>query len=650
LEHVAGFENYESLARTYADAGKVDEALVEYRHALELEPGAASVYDAMALLLWKAGRHEDAVKAWQIALDLLRKQIDLQAVPNEFFTTTELVARHAKQCGAVPQVRANLNDLFKAYLAKNGTYRSNELLLAAFDAAGNSADGVTWILDLSGASKQQAQILADLRNSVWLPRNLQPRLYLKRLELARSVARNSSEQASSAEEVVSLQEGLAVLYTDLKEDTEAKSMLAQIPEDRRQDSELLVARVSLAARDGGLKALLEAYDAMPDGAQPAASSLHAAANRLVADGDEANARLVLEYLFERSMLRHQLTGTDYLALADARIKTGDLPGALDLLRRMTLLPSDQASSVSRYTNDDLAARLLEKADHPAEAIPFLKTLAAGQPWNTEYGLRLAEAQLNAGQDAPAATASLAAMGRSTMTPYELRARAAMDLRSDSAASLGSVELDLLAKKTVVVEAARRPYASKARMAAAGLLGAKATADARQQEALLREALAIEADGTDSDAIRIGIFHAEAALGQNALAISAIKPLISRLEGTVSSAEVQDEDAAQVGAFEAVSPIATSVAEDLEQRATLLAAISDISWKMGDSANSLQYLQTAARLAPKSPRANSWRQKLAERQTVIRRARTNATRRPVVHNALDQSIAVRPRLVAAKESR
>jgi tetratricopeptide (TPR) repeat protein len=650
LEHVAGFENYENLARTYADAGKVDEALVEYRHALELEPGAASVHDAMAVLLWKAGRHDDAVKAWRIALDLLRKQIDLQAVPNDFFTTTESVARHVKQGGAVPQVRADLSDLFKVYLAKNGTYRSNELLLAAFDAAGNSADGVTWVIELSAASKQQAQILADLRGAAWLPRSLQPRLYLERLQLAHSAARTSSEQASSAEEVVSLQEGLIVLYTDLKEDTEAKSMLAQIPEDRRQDSELLVARVVLAARDGSLKALLDAFDVLPDSTQSAIKSLHTAANRLTADGDVPNARFVLEYLFTRAMLRHQLTVTDYLGLADARAKTGDLPGALDLLRRMTLLPSDQSASVSRYTNDDLAARLLEKAGQPGEAIPFLRTLAAGQPWSAEYGVRLAEAQLKAHQDVPVATASLSAIAKSTMTPYELRARAAMDVRSDAVASLGSVELNLLAKKTVAVETARQPYSAKARMAAAGLLGTKATADAKQQEALLREALAIEPDGSDSDAIRVGVFHAEAALGQNALAMSGIRPLISRLEGTVSSTEVQEEEPAEDVESEVVSPNLMSVVEDVEQRATLLAAISDISWKMGDSSNSIQYLQTAAHLAPKSPQHTTWRQKLAQRQSVVRRARTNAARRPVVHDALEQSIAVRPRLVAAKESR
>ena len=327
-------------------------------------------------------------REWKIALGLLRSEIDLQAVPNEFFTTTELVARHAKQSGAVPQVRRDLGDLFRTYLAKNGTYRSNEFLLAAFDAAGTPTDGVAWILELSAASKQQAQILADLQNVAWLPRDLQPRLYLKRLELARSGASISSEQDAASEQAVALQTGLVVLYTELKQDAEAKAMLAQIPNESRQTADVIVARVALGTRDGSLKALLDTFDALPESARPAAESLHTAANRLATDGDATNARMLLEYLFERAMLQHQLTADDYLGLADARIKTGDLPGALDLLRRMTLLASDQTSSVSRCKNDDLAAALLEKAAQSAVAIPFLRALAAGQPGTPSMGCGL----------------------------------------------------------------------------------------------------------------------------------------------------------------------------------------------------------------------------------------------------------------------
>ncbi len=643
LEHAAGVTDYLNLARTYADANKGDAALVEYRHALELQPSAASVHDAMAQLLWKAGRRDDAAKAWREALSLLRKQVDLQVVPNDFFSTTEGIARHAKAAGAMPQVQASLDALLKAYLAKNGPYRSNELLLAAFDAAATPATGVTWIMQLSAASKQQAQVLADVQNAAWLPQNLRTVLYLKRLELARSAASSSADDAAGS--IVQLQTSLVSLYVELGDNAAAKALLAQIPEGRRSSSELVTASVVLAARDGSLKTLLDAYDALPDAAQPAANSLRTAANRLEASGNPAGTRAVLESLFTRALLRHQLRATDYVGLADARIKTGDLPGALDLLRRMTLLAPDPATGTTRDANCDLAAALLEKSGKPAEAIPFLKTLAAGQPWHAEYGVRLAEAQLKAGQDTETARASLFAISASSATSYELRARSAIDLRGGSVASLGSRELDLLAARSVAVEQARQPYFAQARMAAAGLLGATTTADAKQKETLLREALAIEPSGADADLIRVAVFHAEVGLGRDALAMSAVKPLLSRGPGVPQDAATLDSD---------TQPGANSERQGTMQydpeRATLLAAVSDVSWRMGNTAESVQYLQTALGLAPKSPRHNAWQRTLTQRRGAVRLMQANVARRPVVHAAVDQSVAVRPRLIAAREVR
>jgi hypothetical protein len=225
----------------------------------------------------------------------------------------------------------------------------------------------------------------------------------------------------------------------------------------------------------------------------------------------------------------------------------------------------------------------------------------------------------------------------------------MDLRGSNAASLGSKELDLLAMKTVAPARARQPYFVKARMAAAGLLGATTTADAKQREALLREALAIEPGGEDTDAIRMGIFRAEVALGQDALAISAIKPLVKVLEGSGGGDTERENGAVESEVQPSVTARSTSSADGAE-RASLLAAVSDVSWKMGDTASAVQYLRAALRFAPKAAQHGAWQQKLTQHQAMIRRAQANASRRPVVHAALDQSIAVRPRLVAGREVR
>jgi tetratricopeptide (TPR) repeat protein len=642
LEHGASSENYVNLAQAYTDAGKVDAAIAEYRHALELQPQAASVHDAIALLLWKAGRHDEAIKEWQAALMSLRKMIDRQAVPEDFFTTTETIARHAKSCGAMARLRTPLGGVLKAYLAKNDNYRSNELLHALFDASASPADGVAWMLEVSAVSKDQEQILADIDNVAWLPRTVRSSLYLKELALERAATSAKRDDAS----VAAIQEDLVTLYVELKDDASAKAMLAQIPEASRRTEALVVASVELAGHDGSLKSLLDAYGALPDAAQPEANALHAAADNFAKDGDQGNARLVLEYLFEWAMLRHQLTTTDYLGVAEARMKTDDLPGALDLLRRMTLLASDHG----RYANYDPAAALLEKAGYPAEAIPFLRALAADEPWNAEYGVRLAEAEIKADHDVADARASLVSIAASPVTPYEVRTRAALDLRGGETASLGSKELDLLAAKTVTADSARQPYFAKARMAAGGLLDTPTTLQPKQRESLLGEALAIEPDGVDTDSIRVAIFKTHASLGQDALAMSAIQPLLVDLQGSQAHSSEDTADEAESDEPDDDSEQPAKPRFDDAERATLLAAVSDVSWRMGDMSSGVMYLRTAVLVAPKSPQHSVWQQKLAQRRVAVQRARDNQERRPLIHTALDQSVAVRPRLVAAKEAR
>jgi len=83
---------------------------------------------------------------------------------------------------------------------------------------------------------------------------------------------------------------------------------------------------------------------------------------------------------------------------------------------------------------------------------------------------------------------------------------------------------------------------------------------------------------------------------------------------------------------------------------LLAAASDVTWRMGETSTSMQYLKAAIKFTRTSAQRAALRQKQAQRQAVLRRIEINTTRRPVIHAPLDQSVAVRPRLVAEKESR
>lgn len=643
LEHASTFASYVELARTYTEANKVPEALTEYGHALELQPDSVSVQDAVAVIQWKSGHHEEAISTWTNAIAMLREEVNLQAAPADFFTNTEQILCHQKQY-VVLQLRTPLTALLKAYLAKNGSYRSNELLLAAFDAAPDAASGVSLLIELSAASAAQAQILADLDHVAWISGEGRAMLLAKRIELARS----ASSVSPNGDDVANLQARLASLHIELKQYDEARSVLSQIPASKQQTSAILTACVLLAAHDQTLPALLSSFDTLPDSAQPSLHLLRNAQAALESNGDAANARVLLEYLFTQGLTRHTLTANDYLALADARLSTNDLPGALDLLRRMTLLPGSE----DRFANTDLAASLLETSNHPAEAITFLAPLAAGRPWNADYATRLAEAQMKASQNTSQAQAALSAIASSPLFTYDQRARAASDLHGANLAKLGSRELNLLTASRISPEQAHQPYFAKARVAAA------ASAIPSQREQLLREAIAIAPDASDNIATRTSLFRVEADLHRDALAVAVIHPLLSGLQAPTSTVvppassdatSADGSDADSTGSQDAVPAPAPST-EERSDNAALLAEVADVSWRLGNEAESMQYLQQAVRMTVDVPLRKSRQQTLSRRRVAIHRERINASRIPTIHAALEQSSIVRPRLQPAKEAR
>src|SRR5262245_62415812 len=120
---------------------------------------------------------------------------------------------------------------------------------------------------------------------------------------------------------------------------------------------------------------------------------------------------------------HQLSAPIFLGLAEIRIADGDTAGAVALLKRMVLTVGDQ------YQNMDSAAALLEKANHPAEALSFLEPLAKATPWDNSFHLRLAKAELAANQEKAAGAETLATIASSGAAPYAVRVQAASALAS-----------------------------------------------------------------------------------------------------------------------------------------------------------------------------------------------------------------------------
>jgi hypothetical protein len=462
--------------------------------------------------------------------------------------------------------------------------------------------------------------------------------------------------------LLELQQSLVLFYLGQHEDAKARAALDAIPQTQRESSTLQRAAVLLAARSGGLPALLANYRSDPTTApdsqtlQDAASALENPNLPLVADSEQwegggdrgqesqpdaaqataananiasdwLNARAILEYVLAWEQRSHSASTANFVALAESRLHTGDLDGAVMLLHQMTALEGDV------YADYDMAASLLERSGQPGAAVEFLATLAKNVPWDASFRLRLAEAQITSGKDAEAARSALRTIAASGEVDYNLRVRAAEDLGSGGHAGdtgLGSAELDLIATANHDAKAAQQPY-----FAAARRVAARFATDSNSRAELLLEALAIAPDDRNVAETRLGIFEEEYAARQDALAASAIEPVLNGLLQTDANG------AAMRGAIDMPK---RPVSVDRAQLADLVATTYE---RLGNQAQALQYLASAIR----------WQQNISLRATLeARRAKlvdrmsldtANAERRPIISKELDQSNLVRPRLTTTE---
>jgi cellulose synthase operon protein C len=664
LELNASADNYVGLARAYADAGKIDAALAEYRHALELTPDAPAVHDAMALLEWQAGDKDVAAGEWREGLAALNRLQDKGPAPESFWGSFALILEHVAARKLTARLHPDVDGVLRNYLTRNGNYRSNELLRAAFAASASPGEGVEWLLSLSEAAHDPAGVLADVDTAPRLPKEAREPILLREIGLARIAAAHQDGQNSyAAQRVVELEKSLIVYYVDRMEDAKAQAILGGLTDEQARDGAIQMAQIVLAARSHTLDALLARYrvDSLSLLGPAGAESLRNDAGELAARGDNASALAVWECVFDLGQTHRDLMASDYLGLAEARLRVGNVPGAEELLRRMTPLSGDV------YANYDLAAALLEKNGREAEAVEFLTVLAKGVPWDAAYQLRLARAQLHAGAAKPQAVAALKAIAASGAAVYDLRVQAAMALREaglGDAPGLGSEELRLLAGGKISADLAQRPYFAAARIAAA-----ETAASPALRAMLLRQAIAVapvglpNAAGMTGDALRLKIFRAEAALGHDATAVVAIEsmlggsssPALQTESGNPNESEPEADNAGRAGgesmACGGDSPLPAGVGQMLPAGADRLAVAQEAAGvfeRTGRLAEAIPYLKFAACLQGDKALQTALRSRIEQLQTALALEARNAQRRPEIRRALDQSNVVRPRLTTAAD--
>jgi hypothetical protein len=694
--------SYTQLAQTYTEANDTVAALAEYAHVFELAPDgdqALLAYDARGVLLMAAGQTAQAATSWRAGLRMIQALGVRNTYLERFFTSFASILHHAAQAHVDLTVEAEV--ILRQYLAHNGNYRSNELLEAAYRASPTPSAGAALLTSVAQAAANPLAVLDDLRRAGVLTTEADELVLKREVELAQIQNSAQTPPTPSGTSASYYQDILLRLYLDRNQMPQAEALATSLESanttsaslDSGSTKSVSEAQIEVAVRSGKLELLLTLWRSgfsTPSQsdfqAKPSVSTLDAALYHLRQSTPEYTPmprviRPLLEYDFARKQESGTLATSDFLAQAQNDLDTGDVPGAVSTLRRLTLeAPTPSQTSLVQtgllqvaeprtglpdpYVNLDDAAQLLEASHHPAEAIPFLQPLAASVPWNAEYRLRLAQAQLAAGAGARLAAHALTALAGDATAPYATRVESVRTLAengiADGSAGFGSSELTLLASPHPTTAQARQPGLFSAQAFVAEAAG---TPDA-DRVALLHEILSADPAGLNAERLRISLLLAEAGPGNDAAApdeaglirlLRETPPSTPQNDAPYDSATDQQEPGEP--SFPGSEPQEPPVSQygepflaipDHNTRIRVAEIFSASAERDHDLSQAILYLQVAVTLNQVSLHPDSsitMRLRILKAQAALE-AR-NRTRQPVFKAELAQPNVVRPRLAPAR---
>jgi len=285
-------------------------------------------------------------------------------------------------------------------------------------------------------------------------------------------------------------EDLGSLLLDTGDLAGARAVVAAVPAEVWSQSwrsaPFLTLQFRIAAKAGELGAMLEGYRRNPQ-ESPAFGNLTAAAAALANLKEDSTSNQILAFAYARELDNGNFDSSNFLGLAQIRLKAGDLAGAQQLLHRMQLL------SPQPFTDLLPAADLLENYQHKAEAAEYIQARVRAVPWDSKARLRLG--------------ADLDAVVADPNAEYQVRVDAAK-----LGGKGGAGELALLARGAITAAEANRPYYYEARLRAAAN-----TSDMAARTTLLLDAVAVHPDWQQP---LISLFQAAYRSGRFELAIVA----------------------------------------------------------------------------------------------------------------------------------
>jgi hypothetical protein len=313
----------------------------------------------------------------------------------------------------------------------------------------------------------------------------------------------------------------------------------------------------------------------------------------------AHADLALtlkEFEYQRELDAGGAPASAYFGLAQVRIAQKRPEDAKSLIRTVTV------SVGALFENLPEAVNLLQQAGMTPEASGYATEWRTAEPWNPEAQLRSARLKGDA--------AGLNAIRLSTAAPYAVRAEAAIAMRLLKSPANRTDELALLTHNAITRQEASQPFFVFARIYAAQ------TASKRvDRMALLREAIALDPSIRDE---RLDLAAAALAEQQIPFGLAALESYSSAPGG---------------------SNTPTGLLRQVQEEA----AGALVSEKEFNSAIPL-YDQILAALPPGSEDVRVMKLRDAA-QAASSLAALNASRQPVITEALTQPSMVKPRLTS-----
>ena len=579
---------YFELGGYYEENRHAGQAVEQYRAAVELDGDRGDAENAIARVLWRENRRDDAIAHWRAALAAFdRIENRGVRVPESFWNGVTATLGDIGRAKQFNTLRGDVEKLLRGYVNINGDYRSDELLDSAVRACFAAGEDYGWVLALTPNYNVSDSFLETLISEFHLtPEQEEEVLRRGIVNAARAAAGLAGQDRDWKEQwVVERRLHYVELLLDHGKKKEAQqawealsldpSQLTWVTRNTAQRVEL-----ELAPANRTIAQVLTRYQ--PDQSRwMERMDLVQTADYLRKHRHVDVARAVLEYVYQTELDAQNPDEANFLGLARVYLESGDTERAVRLLRRMNLVAGEQFETFVP------AATLLTEHGHAAEAIPFLRDRVKAAPWDNHARLQLA--RLLSGDQQRSEAIRLIRDGDSLYPDRAAATRMVVDRAAD-----GRTELGLLQHGVITPAEAAQPFYAEARRAAG----------------LYREALAIRPSDRQ---IRLETLRAALAASQDSVVVALI-PLLYRYEGFLSTFGMSDHE-----------------------RAAIARDIAQAHERQGDLGGAIEYTRIAIDLGLD---LSAREKQLKAEQS---RQAENTRRAPKVRDDIEQDHVVKPRL-------